>query len=81
MGAVIHYPKFYHYAGKADSDKDWIMARMAVIPPEKQEEVAREYERRFLHKDKHFGRRIANEYLQGVAVEYRDELRRKGLIK
>jgi len=47
MGAVIHYPKFYHYAGKADSDKDWIMARMAVIPPEKQEEVAREYERRF----------------------------------
>ena len=80
MGAVIHYPKFYYYAGREGSDRDWIMARMAVIPPEKQEEVAREYERRYLVKSQQQGRENANRYLHGVAVEYRDELRRKGLI-
>ena len=68
-------PKFYHYRGKAGSDRDWIMKRMAVIPRERQAAVAQEYEKRYLNKNAGFGRQLANQYLQGVAVEYRDQRR------
>ena len=68
-------PKFYFYRGKAGSDRDWIMKRMAVIPRDRQAEVALEYEKRYLSKNAGFGRKRANEYLQGVAVEYRDQRR------
>lgn len=68
-------PKFYHYRGKAGSDRDWIMKRMAVIPKDRQAAVALEYEKRYLNKNAGFGRQLANQYLQGVAVEYRDQRR------
>lgn len=68
-------PKFYYYRGKAGSDRDWIMKRMAVIPKERQAAVAQEYEKRYLNKNAGFGRQLANQYLQGVAVEYRDQRR------
>lgn len=68
-------PKFYHYRGKAGSDRDWIMKRMAAIPKERQAAVAQEYERRYLNKNTGFGRKLANEYLQGVAAEYRNQRR------
>ena len=68
-------PKFYHYCGKHGSDRDWIMKRMAVISRERQAAVAQEYEKRYLNKNAGFGRKLANEYLQGVAAEYRDQRR------
>ena len=68
-------PKFYYYRGRSGSDRDWIMKRMAVIPKDRQAEVALEYEKRYLSKNAGFGRKRANEYLQGVAVEYRDQRR------
>lgn len=77
---TVAMPKFYHYQNKKNSDRDWIATRMAIIPADKQREVAEEYELRYLIKDRYQGRKSANIYLQGVAVEYRDEMRRKGLI-
>lgn len=67
-------PRFYHYRGKNESDRSWIAARMAVIPKDKQQEVALEYEKKFSAKNR-TGRRIANEYLHAVASEYRNQRR------
>lgn len=50
----------------------FVLARMRVIPPEKQKAVADEYERLLFLGN---GRRIANEYLHETAKPYRDKLR------
>mgnify|MGYP003148874002 FL=1 len=55
------------------------MVRMAVIPAHKQQEVADEYDRLYMAKN-YSGRRQANEYLNGVAREYREYLRAQGRI-
>lgn len=64
------YPLFYHQIGK-DSDRDWILSRMAAIPEERKSEVAREYERLFLGGIPG-NRKEANTYLHNEAVKYRD---------
>lgn len=66
-------PKFYHYRGKYGSDRDWIRKRMAVIPADRQQEVADQYETIFMDKTR--GRKAANEYLQSVAAPYRNQMR------
>ncbi len=71
-------PKFYSYS-RWGSEKGWIMVRMAVIPAHKQQEVADEYDRLYMAKN-YSGRRQANEYLNGVAREYREYLRAQGRI-
>lgn len=51
---------------------------MAVIPTEKQAEVAEEYDRRYMiGKQSQNGRKAANSYLQAVAAEYREILRQR----
>lgn len=65
----VIYPRFYQYK-KGKSDRDWIFSRMAVIPKEKQQEVADEYERIYLSGDRQ-SRNRANTWLNGVAMEYR----------
>lgn len=72
MYEITNYPKFYFQRGK-QSDKDWIMSRMCRIPPDRQSEIAREYEARYLLGTKSQGRRIANTYLQQVAKEFYDK--------
>jgi len=75
---VVVMPKFYHYRNRQESDKDWIMKRMAVIPTEKQAEVAEEYDRRYMiGKQSQNGRKAANFYLQAVAAKYREILRQR----
>lgn len=66
MFQVIHSPKFYHYK-KDESDRDWVLQRMAYIPIEIQEEVANNYEKLFLETGS--GRRAANTYLNDTAKE------------
>lgn len=63
-------PKFYYYR-RGVSDRNFIEVRMAHIPPSKQKEVADRYEQLYL-KNK-LGRKAANEYLHGVASEYRNK--------
>ena len=66
MYEVKHYPLFYFQRGK-ESDINWILARMAYIPLNKQEEVSDQYVKLFQEKN---GRRKANEYLNNVAREW-----------
>lgn len=68
-------PDFY-YSRLASSDRDWIRKRMAVIPEDMQQDVANEYEKLYLGEES-FGRNKANTYLNGLATEYRDQLRAK----
>ena len=60
------YPKFYHYKNRV-SDLNWILRKMAVIPEDKKKEVSMNYENIYLSQ----GRRAPNEYLHGVAVNYK----------
>lgn len=63
-------PKFYFGRLRGNSDRDWIQRRMAVIPEDKQQEVADEYERKY-RNEKSFNRKKANTWLNGIAQEYR----------
>ena len=68
-------PKWYFYRGHC-SDLDFIKARMSHIPKEKQQSVADEYERLFCDNQPvamAAGRKKANEYLHGLAKQYRQE--------
>lgn len=67
-------PMYYHGRVR-ESDREWIRKRMAVIPADIQGGVASEYSRIFRLGHPEGGRKKANEYLHGVAVEYRDEMR------
>jgi len=63
------YPIIYHYRGRWGSDKDFILKRMAHIPPDKQQEVSDEYERLYTKE----GRKSANTYLHELARGYQKE--------
>lgn len=69
MDTLPIYPKFYYCRGKV-SDLKWILTRMSCIPENKRAEVALEYQTIYLSKKN--GRKDANEYLNGLAKEYRD---------
>lgn len=62
-------PTMYHCSGRG-SDREWINIRMRAIPKDKQKDVADEYYRIYLSGTRQ-SRRMANEYLQNVASEYR----------
>jgi len=66
----IIYPRFYRYR-RGQSDRDWIFSRMAVIPKNKQKEIADEYERIYLSGDRQ-ARNRANTWLNGIAKEYKN---------
>ena len=51
-------PRFYYQRGKA-SDRDWIEDKMGHIPVAERQEVADEYERKYMKE----GRMIANFWL------------------
>ena len=60
------YPILYFdggYTNKRPSDKDWIMARMAIIPVQSKPEVSEKYESLFQKQ----GREVANRYLNETA--------------
>jgi hypothetical protein len=69
MSDLPIYPLFYFQRGNS-SDRDWVLARMREIPPQRQQEAATEYERIFL-SERHHARKKANTYLHGVSLEYR----------
>lgn len=62
-------PEFW-YCRAGISDRDWVTVRMMNIPEGKQQEVADHYDNLFLSERGNV-RKKANEYLQGVALEYR----------
>lgn len=64
-------PLFYHW--RNGSDCKWIISRMKVIPESRRREVSNHYENLFLRNEGGTGRKDANEYLDGVAREYRTE--------
>ncbi len=64
-------PEFYYYFNGDDSDRNWIMYRMAIIPKNKQADIAHEYTKLFLSDD---GRRKANTYLSEAIKDYVGEL-------
>lgn len=63
-------PLFYYY-GIYPSHKNWIKARMRLIPEEFQQEVATQYSNLFLKNKGKVGRDAANNYLKGKVEEYR----------
>ena len=65
------YPLFYHYSNFG-SDRDFVLARMAVIPDNLQQEVSDEYDKLFRSKDPD-RRKKANEYLHSIASKYRNK--------
>ncbi|ABV74328.1 hypothetical protein BA3_0043 [Thalassomonas phage BA3] len=64
------YPLYYHGRSKTNSDKDFILRRMAVIPEQYQQRVADKYERIFRSRQTGF-RKNANTYLHRVACWFR----------
>lgn len=61
-------PLLYH-CRHGQNDCAWIIQRMCQIPEGKRQEVANNYENLYLTAKN--GRKEANEYLNGVATEYR----------
>ena len=78
MDKVI-VPLFY-FSRVRRSDRAEIIRRMAVIPQDRQQEVANEYSRIYNTVRQESGvwdaRSAANEYLSSVANPYRDELKK-----
>jgi hypothetical protein len=72
-------PLFYHWRGK--SDCGWVISRMKVIPESRRREVSDHYENLFLRNEGGTGRKDANEYLYGVASEYRAERKQESRAK
>ena len=62
------YPKYW-FCKRGESDINWILTRMEVIPNELKQDVAHEYERIF-RRNKN-GRELANKYLHSEAIKYR----------
>ncbi len=64
------YPIKYHYRNKNDSDKQFILDRMAWIPKELKDSISNQYEK--LYSDgKNNGRGIANSFLHEVSKKYK----------
>ena len=69
------YPIRYYYRGGV-SDKDFILARMAHIPPSKQQEVSDHYDKLYMQNggiNVKNGRKEANTYLHNEARKYQAE--------
>ena len=62
-------PRFYYYRN-GKSHRNWIESRMIEIPESKRQEVADEYERRYMTRSGG-NAKSANTYIQHVALEYR----------
>lgn len=62
-------PLFWYCRGGV-SDRDWIKVRMLNVPEDKRQEVADRYDHLFLSERGNV-RKKANEFLHGVATEYR----------
>ena len=61
-------PRFYYQRGKK-SDRDWIEVKMEHIPAAERQEVAHEYELKFMDKVIG-GRGVANKWLLSVAKKH-----------
>lgn len=71
MSDLIYPARYYHRGGV--SDKKFVLDRMACIPPEKQQEVADEFERLYLANGPihvRQGRYDAKVYLNNIAKAY-----------
>ncbi len=69
------YPIRYYYRGGV-SDKDFILTRMAHIPPDKLQEVSDQYDRLYMQNggvNVAKGRKEANTYLHETARSYQKE--------
>ena len=69
------YPIRYYYRGGV-SDKDFILTRMAHIPPNKQQEVSDTYDKLYMQNGSinvSVGRKEANTYLHNEARKYQAE--------
>jgi len=69
------YPIRYYYRGGV-SDKNFILTRMAHIPPSKQQEVSDHYDRLYMQNggvNVAKGRKEANTYLHNEARKYQAE--------
>ena len=66
-----------YYCKHGTNDAGWIIQRMKVIPEALRLEVTNEYERLVKPNNGCSGRRVANEYLESVAVKYRVNRDRK----
>lgn len=69
------YPIRYYYRGGV-SDKDFILTRMAHIPPDKQQEVSDHYDKLYMQNGSvnvTQGRKEANTYLHNEARKYQTE--------
>lgn len=69
------YPIRYYYRGGV-SDKDFILTRMAHIPPSKQQEVSDTYDKLYMQNGSinvSVGRKEANTYLHNEARKYQAE--------
>lgn len=69
------YPIRYYYRGGV-SDKDFILTRMAHIPPNKQQEVSDTYDKLYMQNggvNVAKGRKEANTYLHNEARKYQAE--------
>lgn len=71
--AKLIRPILYYYYDKDDSDQDRIIECIKVIPEKLRREVSDEYEKLVKPNDGYSGRRVANEYLDGIASQYRVE--------
>lgn len=63
-------PLFY-FCRRGVSDCNWIIQRIKCIPEDRRREVSNRYETLLMRNDGNTGRKDANEYLDGVASEYR----------
>ncbi len=70
MTVKKEYPTKYHYRNKNDSDKKFILTRMAWIPKELKDSISNQYEKLY-SVGKNNGRRIANNFLHEVAKKYK----------
>ncbi len=69
------YPIRYYYRGGVN-DKDFILTRMAHIPPDKQQEVSDNYDKLYMQNGSinvAKGREEANTYLHNEARKYQAE--------
>lgn len=66
-------PEWYFYKnvmGEVESDREFILARMAIVPDQVKQQVSDEYDRLYRLKQANH-RELANKYLHNLAIEYR----------
>ena len=69
------YPLYYYHRRQIkESDKDFVLARMAAIPKEHKDKVSNRYERIF-RDNKGNNRKRANTFLHKVAKSFRNKER------